>query len=162
MKSAASKSLVAKKLGIKPGNRIAVLHSPKGYTSILAKLPAEVSMTTRLAGEHFDIVQGFYEDQKSLKADLRKIKKSILPSGKVWICWRKGNVTDLSRDAIWEMGNEIGLDAIASCAIDDNWSAMKLMLPKKQRALIKELQEIKKWPDSLSSHEFNLNSKLSG
>jgi 23S rRNA A2030 N6-methylase RlmJ len=131
--ASASKQTVAKKLGIKPGHRIAVLYSPKGYTSILAKLPPQVSLTTRLAGDPFDIIQGFYEDERSLKADLRKFRKAIYPWGKVWICWRKGNVTELNRDSIMELCEGVKLDSVASCAIDDEWSALKLMLPKTER-----------------------------
>jgi hypothetical protein len=129
----ASKRAIAQKLGIKPGNRIAVLNSPKGYTSILAKLPPQVSLITRLAGEAFDLVQAFYEDERALKADLKKIRKFINPWGTVWICWRKGKVTDLNRDSIVSLCEKVNLDAVASCAIDDEWSALKLMLPKKER-----------------------------
>jgi hypothetical protein len=132
MKSASSKP-VAQKLGINPGNRIAILNSPRGYTSILSKVPRDVSLTTRLAGEPFDIVQGFYGTQRALKADIAKLKKAIHPGGKIWICWKKGNVTDLSRDSIWAIGDKAGLASVASCAIDDEWSALKLMLPKSQR-----------------------------
>jgi hypothetical protein len=128
-----SKMPVLRKLGIKAHHRIAILNSPKGYTSILAKLPPGVSLTTRLAGEPFDLVQGFYENQKDLRADLSKLKRAIHPGGKIWICWRKGNVTNLSRDIIWHMGEKVGLDSVASCAIDENWSALKLMFPKSER-----------------------------
>lgn len=133
MKNSFSKRPVVEKLGIKSGNRVAVLYSPKGYTSFLANLPSEVILTTRLAGEPFDLIQGFYEQKRSLKADLRKMKRSIRPSGKLWICWRKGHVTDLSREVIWELGDDAGFDSVASCAIDETWSAIKLMLPKTQR-----------------------------
>ncbi len=134
---AVSKRPVAEKLGIKPGHRMAVLYSPKGYTSILASFPSEVSLTTRLAGEPFDLIQGFYQDQKTLKADLRKIRKSIQPLGKVWICWRKGNVTDLSRNIIHQLAETARLDSVVECAIDEEWSAMKLMLPKLERKISK-------------------------
>src|SRR5690349_10678246 len=113
----ASKMPVIRKLGIKEQNRVAVLNSPKGYTSILRQLPSGVVMTTRLAGEQFDIVQGFYESCKALKADLPKLKRSIHPGGKIWVCWRKGHATDLSRDIIWQLGEKAGLDSVASCAI---------------------------------------------
>ncbi len=132
MKSS-SKMPILQKLGVKPQNRIAILNSPKGYTNVLSKLPAGVSFATRLAGEPFDLVQGFYEDQKALKKDLLKLKKAIHPTGKIWVCWKKGNVTDLNRDTIWELGEKVGLDSVASCAVDEEWSAMKLMLPKSER-----------------------------
>src|SRR4051812_20688628 len=121
MKAASTKPVI-EKLGIKAGHRIAVLNSPKGYTAILGKVPADVSLTTRLAGEPFDLVQAFYDDQKSLRADLTKLKKSIHPLGKIWVCWRKGKVTDLSRDSIWALGDKAGLDSVSEVAIDQEWS----------------------------------------
>ena len=121
---------LAGKLGIKAGSRVAVLYGPKGYTSALGK---SASLTTRLAGKPFDLVQAFYEDQKSLKADLPKLKKAIHRMGKIWICWRKGNLTDLNRDAIWAIGEKVGLDSVASIAVDEDWSALKLMFPKALR-----------------------------
>lgn len=131
--AAMSKSPIFKKLGVKPGQRFAVLNAPKGYTAILAKVPDDVSMVTRIAGEPFDVVQAFYEDRKSLKSEIKKLRKAIVPGGKVWVCWRKGHITNLSRETIWEIGTQSGLDSVGSCAIDDDWSAMKMMLPKKQR-----------------------------
>src|SRR5688500_2423343 len=100
----ASSKPIVKKLGIKPGNRIAILYPPRGYTAISGKLPTNVILTTRIAGDAFDLIQAFYEDEKSLKLDLKKFKAAILPNGKIWICWRKGNVTELSRDSIMEIG----------------------------------------------------------
>src|ERR1700733_8076700 len=98
--AAPSQRPIAGKLGIKAGNRVAVLHAPQGYMVELKMTDA--NLATRLTGQPFDLVQAFYEDQKSLKADLPKQKKAIHPLGKIWVCWRKGNVTDLSRDSIWE------------------------------------------------------------
>ncbi len=133
MKTTASKRPLKEKLGIRAGYRMAILNPPRGYTSILADLPSDTKLTTRLAGEPFDVIQGFYLNQRSLKADLRKIRKAIQPKGKIWICWKKGKVTDLSREVIWELGENVGLDSVASCAIDEEWAAMKLMLPKDER-----------------------------
>ncbi|MBI3554762.1 MAG: DUF4287 domain-containing protein [Deltaproteobacteria bacterium] len=145
---------IAQKLGIKTGNRIAVLYSPKGYTSILARLPPHVSLTTRLAGEPFDVVQGFYEDERSLTGDLRRFRKAIHPWGKVWICWRKGNVTELNRDTIMSLCEKVALDSVGSCAIDDEWSGLSLMLPKNERqeryAVHPGLKMIASWKANLS------------
>lgn len=125
---AVSQKPLTQKLGIKTGQRIALLHSPKGYTSILGEVPPEVTVTTRLAGEPFDLIQAFYEDQKTLKTGLRKLKKFVNPKGKIWVCWRKGRVTDLDRGAIHGISEKSGLDSVAECAIDADWSAMRLKL----------------------------------
>lgn len=134
MKLVPKKSL-AGKLGIRPGARVALLHSPRGYTSILGAVPRDVSFATRLAGEPFDLVQGFYEDRRSLKVELGKLKKSVTPQGRIWVCWRKGNVTELGRAAIHELGEKAGLHAVAECAVDAEWSAMRLMPPKLKRKI---------------------------
>src|SRR5688572_21052591 len=113
-----SQRSVITRLGIKPKNRIALLNSPKGYTSILAKLPPGVSFSTRVAGAPFDIVQAFYDDKRTLKADLSRLRRAIRPNGKIWICWRKGLVTELNRDLVMELGEKARLESVAACAID--------------------------------------------
>ena len=85
-----------------------------------------------LAGE-VDFLLGFYEEQKALRADIAKIKRSMAPSGMAWVCWRKGNRTDLSRDVIHAMAEDLGLETVSSVSIDEDWSALKLMFPKAQR-----------------------------
>jgi hypothetical protein len=49
---------VVQKLGIKPGFRIFVGHAPAAYGDIVGKLPADVTIATRLTGA-FDLVLKF-------------------------------------------------------------------------------------------------------
>jgi hypothetical protein len=128
-----SKKAIAQKLGIKEGHRVALLHAPKGYTSILASVPDEVTITTRLAGEPFHVVQAFFEDDRALRSEIKKLSKAIYSFGSVWICWRKGNVTSLNRDLIHKRAEVVGLEGVASCSIDESWSALRLMRPKNCR-----------------------------
>lgn len=124
----ASTKPVFRKLGLKPAHRATTLGVPSGVN--LGKAPAKFEKSFR--GE-FDFVLGFYESKKALEADLAKIRKALTPSGMAWVCWRKGGVTELSREVIWSSGEAVGLESVASCAIDDDWSALKLMFPKSQR-----------------------------
>ncbi len=75
----------------------------------------------------------FYDSSEKIKADLGKVSKSLSKSGMAWVCWKKGNVTDLSRDSIWRLAKSAGLKGVSSCAINDHWSALKLMFPKNTR-----------------------------
>jgi hypothetical protein len=124
----ASTKPVFQKLGLKPAHRAATLRVPRDVK--LGKSPAKFEKSFR--GE-FDFILGFYESKKTLEADLAKIRKTLTPSGMAWVCWRKGGVTELSREVIWASGEAVGLESVASCAIDDAWSALKLMFPKSQR-----------------------------
>jgi hypothetical protein len=125
----ASTKPVFQKLGLKPVHRATTMHVPAAVK--LGKSPAEFEKSFR---GQFDFVLGFYESKKVLEADLAKIRKALTPSGMAWACWKKGGVTELSRETIWASGEKFGLESVASCAIDDSWSAMKLMFPKSQRS----------------------------
>ena len=123
---------VYQKLGLKPTHRALRLSVPKSILPVLGPAP-EGATFARSATGSFDFILGFYESIKELKADLTKISKCLAPKGMVWVGWRKGNVTDLSRDLIHELVGNYGLEAVSSCAIDDDWSALKLMFPKANR-----------------------------
>jgi len=129
---AASTKPIAVKLRIMAGHQVAVLYAPKGYKQALGALPPGVSVADKL-GTQFDIVHAFYESQSKFSADLPKLKKAIKKSGSVWISWRKGNATDLSRDTIRKLCERVGLETVAACAIDADWSALRLMYPLDQR-----------------------------
>jgi hypothetical protein len=128
----ASTKPVYQKLGLKPAHRACLLRLPAGMDKKLGKAPEGVTFAKTLSGE-LDLVLGFYETAKALKGDLPKLHKTLASSGAAWACWRKGNVTDLSRDLIAALADEAGLEGVASCAIDDDWSALKLMRPKSER-----------------------------
>jgi hypothetical protein len=128
-----SERSLAERLGIKGGDRVAVLHAPKGYTSILGDLPDGVTMTTRLAGEPFAVIQAFYQDERALKSELRKLRRAIEPKGKIWICWRKAKKGTLGRDQIGELCMAAKLSPAGICSVDDDWSGLKVMLPKEER-----------------------------
>ena len=129
-KSQASAQPVFNKLGLKPDFKAAVLHKPK--TVDLGKTPAGCSLAAKL-GAGMDFLLGFYESEKALQAELPKLSKALTPAGMAWVCWRKGNVTDLSRDVIHGIVEPVGLETVSSISIDDEWSALKLMRPKDQR-----------------------------
>jgi hypothetical protein len=123
---------VLQKLGLKPAHRAAKLNVPKEVEKALGNPPPGCKFEEGLSGE-FDFLLGFYDSAKELKGDFRKIKKSLKKSGMAWVCWRKGNVSDLSRDALSALVDDAGLEAVSLCAVNDDWSAAKVMYPKVER-----------------------------
>jgi len=124
---------VYQKLGLKPSHQAVHLHVPGDVRKALGNLPSGCRVGEDL-DTGTDFVLGFYEAAKVLTTDLPRIRKALQPSGMAWVCWKKGNVTDLSRDSIAAAAEKAGLEGVASCSIDDSWSALKLMYPKDQRA----------------------------
>lgn len=118
---------VFEKLGLKPGYHAAVINAPVGF-----KVPAVVLENPRLS-PGFDLILYFAVNAADLRKRLPTLKKAIKSHGKVWIAWQKGKVSDLDRNGLWAIGEEVGFDSVATCSIDHRWSAMKLMYPKEQR-----------------------------
>jgi hypothetical protein len=135
---------LVQKLGIKPGFRIFTTCAPAAYGAIVGKLPAGVTIMTRLAGT-VDMVHVFATDAAVLGSKLRAGRAAIDPDGMVWVSWPKkssGVATDLTDNVVRETALPLGLVDIKVCAIDETWSALKFVIPREQR--IKSDQRIKR------------------
>ena len=127
---------IVQKLGIKPGFRIFVSHPPAAYSDIVGKLPAGVTIASRLKAP-LDMVHLFATEASGLAGKLRGTRDAIAPDGMVWVSWPKkasGVTTDLSDIVVREVGLGAGLVDIKVCAIDEVWSALKFVIPKDQRS----------------------------
>jgi hypothetical protein len=133
---------LVQKLGIKPGFRILTTGAPAAYGAIVGKLPAGVTIVTRLGGT-VDMVHVFATDV--LGSKLRACRAAIDPDGMVWVSRPKkssGVATDLTDNVVRETALPLGLLDIKVCAIDETWSALKFVIPREQR--IKSDQRIKR------------------
>ena len=122
-----AESALAKKLRIKSGHRMAVIHAPEGYLGLLGELPEGVSATHDLEGA-FDMVQAFYTTLADLLAEAGQLKASVKEGGLLWISYPKKSAkveSDLSRDVLRKELAEQGLRPVALVSIDATWSALR-------------------------------------
>ena len=64
-------------------------------------------------------------------------KNAIVENGMIWISWPKKSAkipTDVTEDVIREVCLPMDLVDIKVCAVDDTWSALKLVIRKELRA----------------------------
>lgn len=125
-----------KKLGIKSGNRAALLGAPERYLDLLGELPADVTIDRELAGAGYDFVQAFYVWRADYAADFPRLKAAIHKSGMVWISWYKKAAkmpTDISEDVVREVALAGGLVDVKVAAIDAQWSGLKLVYRRSDR-----------------------------
>jgi hypothetical protein len=88
---------LSKKLGAKPGAEVVVL------------------FTTR---------------REELRVRLPRLKATLAPADGLWIAWPKKASkleTDLDFDAVQQAGLDAGLVDNKSCAIDDDWQALRFV-----------------------------------
>ena len=127
---------VVQKLGIKPGFRIFVDGAPDSYDDVIGPLPADVTLAPRLKAP-LDMVHVFAKQAAALRKKLPSCREAIAPDGMVWVSWPKkssGVTTDVTENVVRDTALLLGLVDIKVCAIDDTWSALKLVIPLKQRS----------------------------
>jgi DUF3052 family protein len=126
---------IAKKLGIKPGCRLFVADAPRNYAELVAPLPEGVQLTAKLRADT-DVVHLFSTRRAKLAEALRSSLAKMKPEGAIWVSWPKKASrmeTDITEDTIRQLALPMGLVDIKVCAVDETWSALKLVLRKEKR-----------------------------
>ena len=124
---------LVKKIGIKPGHRLAILNPPRGFENELTPLPDGVVNVEKAP---LDVAILFAADQVALKKNLGKLAGRLATAGMLWISWPKmssGVATDLREDVVREIGLASGLVDVKVCAVNEIWSGLKFVVPVKDR-----------------------------
>ena len=130
-----SGTALIKKLGIKPDMKILVLNPPENY---FALLESDISGQYAEANEIPDLIHLFAKNNSLFKTEMKKVirfckkKTSVI----VWISWYKkssGIMTDLNEDLIRKFALQNDLVDIKVCAVSDEWSGLKLVVPLSKR-----------------------------
>ena len=127
---------LVKKLGIKPGYRIALLHSPAHYLELLGDLPDDVVIDHTIDGGEYDFVQAFYQWRADYESEFAALKAAIHSSGMIWISWYKKAAkmpTDITEDVVRDVALAGGLVDVKVAAIDAQWSGLKLVYRLRDR-----------------------------
>jgi len=130
-----SKTPLAKKLGIKEGFKIRLVNQPDYYFSLFTDMPENCSIINdKKIKKNF--IHYFARQAKKLQKDILLIKKEIEEDGIIWVSWYKKTSkipTDVTENFIRELALANGLVDIKVCAIDETWSALKLVIPIRDR-----------------------------
>jgi hypothetical protein len=126
-----------RKLGIKPGQRIAFLDAPPAFAEALGELPAGAGKPrTTLRGGRLDLAVAFYVERRKLEQRLPRLIAALDPAGALWIAWpkRASRVeTDLTENVVRHLGLAAGVVDVKVCAIDATWSGLKLVIRLRDR-----------------------------
>jgi len=126
---------LVKKLGVKPGMKVAYLDAPEGFDATIGELPEGVAVARRLGGSK-DVVIVFVTARRDLERRLDALRAAIAPDGMVWVAWPKKASkvpTDVTEDVVREVVLPTGLVDVKVCAIDAVWSGLKVVIRKELR-----------------------------
>lgn len=120
---------LAEKLGLKDGLKAAVIDPPKHYAELVegAKTPGKFG-----AGA-YDFIHIFAQDRAALAKTLPRALKQLAQGGAIWVSWPKKTsplFKDLTEDGIREIALPLGIVDVKVCAVDQDWSGLKLLRRK--------------------------------
>jgi hypothetical protein len=124
-----------KKLGITDGMVIKLIDVPDYYFSLFDTFPQNIVFENSPTSKK-NFIHAFLTEEKLLDELLNDLKKEIFPNGIIWISWYKKSAkmnSEITEDLIRKIAIENGLVDIKVCAIDQFWSALKLVIPVKNR-----------------------------
>ena len=124
-----------KKLGIQLGMKLLLINAPADYFKLLeTDLGDQLSSSRQVP----DFIHLFAKNNAAFKVSMKKIlplcKKNT--SITIWVSWYKkssGITTDLSEDMIRGFALQHSLVDVKVCAVSDEWSGLKLVVPLTKR-----------------------------
>lgn len=126
---------LARKLGVKAGQTVAVLNEPDGFRGWLAPLPDGVRMRKSI-GRAPGMVVIFATRQALLRRRIAEAAEAIFPDGCIWVGWPKKSsrmATDITEDVVREIALPLGLVDTKVCAVSDVWSGLRVVWRKEHR-----------------------------
>lgn len=124
-----------KKLGIKPGFRVALDSAPPEVKAELKAALADCELAPGLK-KPVDFLMIFTKSKQDLADDFAHLSKQLTPAGMFWVAWPKksyGVSTDLNENIVREIGLAAGLVDVKVCAVTEVWSGLKFVRRLKDR-----------------------------
>jgi len=126
-----------RKLGIKPGDEVAVLGGPASVAGALSGLPGVGPPRRDLSGsDPLDVIVFFVTWRAELETRLASLRERMAPACGLWIAWPKRAArvpTDMTEDVVRDVALPTGLVDNKVCAIDEVWSGLRLVIRRELR-----------------------------
>ncbi len=130
-----SGTALEKKLGIKENFTIRLIHVPENYFNLFIEWPENIEISDDPRVKK-NLIHFFTKEFSEYYRLLPLLKKEIEQNGMIWVSWPKKKSklsSDVSEDLIRNYALETGLVDIKVCSVNEEWSALKLVIPLKHR-----------------------------
>lgn len=128
----AAGSPLVKKLGIAEGDTVGLVGVPP---TVRIDVPSGVTVRRQARGRA-DVVVAFFVDRRAFEQRIETFGRMIFPSGGLWVAWPKrssGLASAMSDHVVREIALPLGLVDNKVCAIDENWTALRLAWRRERR-----------------------------
>jgi len=130
----------ARKLGLKPGQRVGFDSAPHGWD--LADPPDGLRLPDADGGA--DVIIAFFRARSEIAARLPALSRRIFPDGAVWAAWPRrsaGHVSDITDNDVRRHALDLGLVDVKVAAIDEDWSGIRLVWRVENRRRLASFRE---------------------
>jgi hypothetical protein len=120
----------ARKLGLKPGQRVALDDPPPGWA--FTDPPGGLEMVSQEGNtaDAADVIVAFFARAADLGLRLPGLAERIFPDGAVWAAWPRragGHTSDITDNVVRDYALPLGLVDVKVAAIDEDWSGLRLV-----------------------------------
>ena len=126
-----------RKLGVKPGDAVAILGGPDAVAAEIAGVPGLPPVRRELAGrDPLDVIVVFVTRRADLAGQLARLRARMAPAAGLWVAYPKrasGVSTDMTDHAVREIALPTGLVDNKICAIDQTWTGLRLVIRRELR-----------------------------
>ena len=125
---------LVRKIGIKAGHRVALLHRPPDWE--LPGLPEGVELAAR-PGRTVDVAVAFHRSLADLAAEAPSLVADLGDAAMLWIAWPRkaaGHVSDIAENDLREIFLPLGVVDVKVAALGEDWSGLKLVRRRENRA----------------------------
>lgn len=122
----------ARKLGLKPGHRVALDEPPAGWR---LREPPDGLRGADPDGTA-DVIVAFFRAEADIPGRLPALARRIFPAGALWAAWPRraaGHRSDITDNIVREHALGLGLVDVKVAAIDEDWSALRLVWRRANR-----------------------------
>lgn len=116
------------KLGWKPGVSALAINQPGNYADLTDAAPIATATSLPSSGA-YGFIHVFVRTTAELEAVLPTLEPRLTEGGMIWVSWPKKTsamFVDLTEDGIRAIALPMGLVDIKVCAVDADWSGLKL------------------------------------
>jgi hypothetical protein len=124
---------LARKLGVGPGDVVALLGAPPAWSA--GELPAGARLRRGLRGPA-DIVIAFLRRASDLDKVLPRVVPALGPQDALWLAWPRraaGHTSDLNDNLVRGAALETGLVDVKVAALGEDWSGLRFVWRRERR-----------------------------
>jgi len=134
---------ILEKLQLKDEKNLLIQGLPSSVEKQFAKLSYNKNLTPLLKTRKIDFALIFAINQLQLNNILKEVFPALHPESKLWIAYPKTTskiVSDLNRDASWEILSKNEYEAVRQVTLDHVWTAMRFkkldQIPNRNRTFV--------------------------